>query len=73
MKVAILAARAAGAAKVVVAVPVAALSSLQEVEAEADEVVCLDPPEDFLAVGQSYQSFNPVSDEEVISILDRNP
>ena len=72
MKVAILDARAAGAAKVVVAVPVAALSSLQELEAEADELVCLDAPEDFLAVGQSYQSFDQVTDEEVISILNRN-
>jgi len=72
MKVAIRAARAAGAAQVVVAIPVAAPSSVRELEAEADQVVCLDTPEYFYAVGQAYQSFDQVTDEEVISILDRN-
>lgn len=73
MKVAIQAARAAGAGKVVVAVPVAAPSSVRELQSEADEVVCLDTPEEFYAVGQAYQTFAQVSDDEVISILDRNP
>ena len=73
MKVAIQAARTAGATRVVVAIPVAAPSSVRELEGEADEVVCLDAPEDFYAVGQAYQSFDQVSDEEVVSILDRNP
>jgi len=73
MKVAIQAARTAGATQVVVAIPVAAPSSVRELEGEADEVVCLDAPEDFYAVGQAYQSFDQVTDEEVISILDRNP
>ena len=50
MKVAIRAVRAAGAAKVVVAVPVAAPSSVRELETEADEVVCLDAPESFYAI-----------------------
>ena len=72
MKVAIQAARTAGATQVVVAIPVAAPSSIRELEGEADEVVCLDAPEDFYAVGQAYQSFDQVSDEEVVSILDRN-
>ena len=72
MKVAIQAARAAGASRVVVAIPVAAPSSIRELQAEADEVVCLDAPEDFYAVGQAYQSFDQVSDEEVCKILDRN-
>jgi len=73
MKVAIQAARTAGATQVVVAIPVAAPSSVRELEGEADEVVCLNAPEDFYAVGQAYQSFDQVSDEEVVSILDRNP
>lgn len=73
MKVAVRAARAAGAKQVVVAVPVAAPSSLRELEDEADEVVCLDAPEDFYAVGQAYEDFGQVTDEEVVSILDRNP
>jgi putative phosphoribosyl transferase len=73
MKVAIRAAHAAGAAKVVVAIPVAAPSSVRELEGDADQVVCLNTPEYFYAVGQAYQSFDQVTDEEVISILDRNP
>jgi putative phosphoribosyl transferase len=72
MKVAIRAARSGGASRVVVAVPVAARSSLQELEAEADEVVCLDAPESFYAVGQAYENFDQVTDEEVCAILDRN-
>ena len=73
MRVAIRAVRAAGASKVVVAVPVAAPSSLRELEAEADELVCLDAPESFYAVGQAYENFDQVTDDEVCAILDRNP
>jgi len=73
MKVAIRAVRAAGAAKVVVAVPVAAPSSIRELKTEANEVVCLDAPEFFYAVGQAYENFDQVTDEEVCAILDRNP
>jgi len=72
MIVAIRAVRAAGAAKVVVAVPIASPSSLREMETLADEVVCLSAPSDFYAVGQAYLSFDQVSDEEVCRILDRN-
>jgi len=73
MKVAIRAARAAGATQVDVAIPVAAPSSVRELEAEADRVVCLDMPESFYAVGQAYENFEQVTDEEVCAILDRNP
>ena len=73
MKVAVRAARSGGASRVVVAVPVAAPSSLQELDALADEVVCLDAPESFYAVGQAYENFDQVTDEEVCAILDRNP
>ena len=57
----------------VVAVPVAAPSSVRELEAEADQVVCLDTPEYFYAVGQAYENFEQVTDDEVCAILDRNP
>ena len=73
MKVAIRAARSGGADRVVVAVPVAAPSSVRELEAEADQVVCLDTPEYFYAVGQAYENFEQVTDDEVCAILDRNP
>ena len=73
MKVAIRAARSGGASRVVVAVPVAPPSSIRELRTEADEVVCLDAPESFYAVGQAYENFDQVTDEEVCAILDRNP
>ena len=73
MKVAVRAARSGGASRVVVAIPVAAPSSIRELEAETDEEICLDAPEYFYAVGQAYENFNQVTDEEVCEILDRNP
>ncbi len=72
MRVAIRAVQAAGASKVVVAVPIAAPSSVRELQTEADEVVCIDAPESFYAVAQAYENFEQVSDEEVCAILDRN-
>jgi len=73
MKVAVRSARAGGASRVVVAVPIAAPSSIRELETEADEVICLDAPESFYAVGQAYENFEQVTDDEVCEILDRNP
>ncbi len=55
--------------KLVCAVPVAPPDTLAKVEPYADEVVCLSAPEEFYAVGQFYQSFPQVSDEEVIALL----
>lgn len=62
-------ARAHGAARVVLAVPVAPRSSVAELAAVADEVVCLDTPEPFFAVGQWYRNFGQTSDEEVMRLL----
>ena len=55
--------------KLICAVPVAPPETLDKVEPYADEVVCLSAPEDFYAVGQFYQSFPQVSDDEVIRLL----
>lgn len=55
--------------RLVCAVPVAAPDSLDAVAAYADEVVCLQTPIDFHAVGQFYRSFPQVEDETVIAIL----
>ena len=57
------------AAGVIVAVPVAAASTLRELESEADRVLCLSCPEDFEAVGQFYRDFSPATDEEVRALL----
>jgi putative phosphoribosyl transferase len=64
-------ARSQGAARVVLAVPVAPHEALKRLSEDADEVVCLDTPEPFMAVGQWYASFPQTSDEEVVSLLDR--
>ncbi len=61
--------RAKSPKKLICAVPVAPLDSLSKVRPYADEVVCLSAPEMFYAVGQFYQSFPQVSDEEVIGLL----
>jgi predicted phosphoribosyltransferase len=50
-------------------VPVAPPDTLAKVSPYADEVICLHAPEMFYAVGQFYQSFPQVSDEEVIAML----
>ncbi len=65
-------ARAAGAARVVAAVPVASARSLELLRREADEVVCPRALERFFAVGIHYASFAQVDDEAVIRLLDEN-
>jgi len=64
-------ARAHGAARVVLAVPVVARSSVGELATVADEVVYVEAPEAFFAVGQWYRNFPQTSDEEVIAALAR--
>jgi predicted phosphoribosyltransferase len=57
----------------VVATAVAPPSTIRRLETAADEVVCLYSTEDFYAVGQFFEDFSPVSDEEVIELLKREP
>jgi putative phosphoribosyl transferase len=64
-------ARAQGAAKVVLAVPVAPQPSIDKLRPEADEIVALATPEPFLAVGEWYRHFDQTSDEEVVDALSR--
>lgn len=56
-------------ARVVVAVPVAPRSTVFSLERVADEVVCLEMPEPFLAVGMFYEDFEQTSDEQVRDLL----
>jgi putative phosphoribosyl transferase len=62
-------ARAKGAKKVILAVPVAPREALQRLEGEADEIRVLATPEPFFAVGQWYRSFPQISDQRVIELL----
>jgi putative phosphoribosyl transferase len=69
LRAAIAAARQLGAARVVVAVPVASIQALRMLQAEADDVVCLEAPSRFMAVGQWYLDFPQVTDDEVRELL----
>lgn len=58
------------AGKVIVAVPVAPKETVERLKAEVDEVICLETPSLFFAVGQWYEDFRQYSDEEVKRLLE---
>lgn len=64
-------ARAQGAARIVLAVPVGPPGWATRIGRAADEVVCLETPEPFWAIGQFYADFSQGSDEEVLACLER--
>src|SRR6185369_1703813 len=55
--------------ELIIAAPVAAPDRLEEIRPYCDEVCCLQSPESFYAIGQFYEDFRAVDDEEIISIL----
>ena len=63
-------ARAQGAARVVLAVPVAPPDAVAHLRDDVDELVCLDTPAEFFAVGQWYADFRQTTDDEVVACLD---
>ena len=63
--------RARGAARVVLAVPVAPVDVVEALEMEADEVVCLQAPPEFYAIGEWYGDFAQVPDKRVVELLHR--
>ena len=72
MRVAARALRERGVERVVVAVPVAAPDVCRAMAHEADEVICLETPQDFAAVGRWYRDFPQTSDAEVQRLLARS-
>jgi putative phosphoribosyl transferase len=62
-------ARNKGAEKVVVAVPVSPPETVAKLRRHADEVICLETPTNFYAIGQFYDRFDQLTDEETNSIL----
>jgi putative phosphoribosyl transferase len=62
-------ARAMGAASVLLAVPVAPPGADVGMRGDADEVICLEMPGRFLAIGEWYEDFAQTSDEEVVALL----
>lgn len=71
MRAAIDAVRQQGAREVIVAVPVAAVSTCEEFRREVDDIVCAQTPEPFYAVGLWYEDFSQTTDEEVYELLER--
>jgi putative phosphoribosyl transferase len=63
-------ARALGAGRVVLAAPVCARQTARRLAGDVDELVCLQTPRDFRAVGQFYGDFRPTEDSEVIELLE---
>ncbi|MBS3761047.1 phosphoribosyltransferase [Halodesulfurarchaeum sp.] len=59
-----------GPARIVVGVPVGPLDTIQELEALVDDLVCLETPSHFRAVGQYYDRFDQVTDDEAMAYLE---
>ena len=70
MRAAVAAAKARGAGRVVVALPTAATDAAETLASECDDLVCLQTPEPYVAVGYWYSDFGQVGDEEVSRLLD---
>ena len=58
--------------RIVLATPVAPASTCDRLRTEVDELVCLQAPQSFYAIGEFYEDFTQVSDEEVTELLQRN-
>lgn len=64
--------REAGVERIVLAVPVGPPDTVRELSEIADEVVCLETPSHFGGVGQFYERFDQVTDEEAMAYLSEN-
>jgi len=72
MRAAVMAARQQQPARVIVAVPVGAVSTCAGLATEADDVVCVRTPDPFIAVGLWYRDFTPTTDHEVRALLGKD-
>lgn len=71
MRAAVAALRQREPKRIIIAAPVAAKDTFEELKRHADAVVCLMTPHDFAAVGQWYRHFDQTSDDEVRLLLER--
>jgi putative phosphoribosyl transferase len=71
-RVAVEVARARGAKRIIVAVPVSPREAVAELRTLADEVISLRVPAQFEAVGEWYEDFSQTSDDEVTSLLGKS-
>lgn len=58
-----------GVGRLILAVPVAPAETIQDLQSEVDEIVCLSVPKPFIAVGAHYEDFGQTSDETVVDLL----
>lgn len=72
MEAAVTTARDHGAVHIMVAAPVGAPDTVERLAAEVDKIIILKQPQFFMAVGQFYEEFEQITDEEVIKLLARN-
>jgi putative phosphoribosyl transferase len=72
MRAAVKALQQEGAARIVVAVPIAAPETCEDLSAEVDDIICAVTPEPFRAVGLWYEDFSQTTDEEVRDLLARS-
>lgn len=61
--------RARGAGRVILAVPVAAPASLEELDGEPDEIVCVHSPSGLRSIAEGYEDFQAIGDREVSALL----
>jgi putative phosphoribosyl transferase len=69
MRAAVKAIRKQGPARVIVAAPIAAVETCEDLRAEVDEIICVRTPEPFFGVGLWYEDFSQTTDEEVRQLL----
>jgi len=61
--------RSRGPRRVILAVPVAPPDTIADLQNEADEIVCLEQPVPFYAIGVFYRDFHQLEDEEVVRLM----
>lgn len=61
--------RKRGAKKLIIAVPVASRRTIKELHSEADEILCLEIPDDLTAIGYFYRDFRQLKDDDVLRLL----
>ena len=73
MKVALMALKRRNPARIVIAIPVAPISTLDDLADLADDTVCLNPATAFRGVGGLYEDFHQLSDDETVALLNQVP
>jgi len=58
-----------GAAKIIIAVPVASIEAIDILKKSVEEIICLEIPNPFFSVGCSYAEFQQNTDEEIVSLF----